>query len=129
MTSAQPSTEVPPHRRLDLKLAAGVGAGLLIVLAAIAAGRPTYALLAPAPFVGWFVWRRAGARMTFVVVGGLLVLVSNTNHLTVWKVAYFAGVALGLISILRQRGLYADLRQPGTTIRAPLAVAGNRPRI
>ena len=125
MTSAQTSSEAPPRRRFDLKLAAGVGASLLIVLAAIAVGRPTYAVLAPAPFVAWFIWRQAGARMTFVVVGGLLVLVSNTNHLTVWKVAYFAGVALALISILRQRALYADLRQRSTTIRAlaPMTLA------
>jgi O-antigen ligase len=125
MTSAQTSTEAPPRRRLSFKLAAGVGAGLLIVLAAVAAGRPTYAVLAPAPFVGWFVWRHAAARMAFIVVGGLFVLVSNTNHLTVWKVAYFAGVALALISILRHRELYAELRERSTTIRrlAPMTLA------
>jgi len=124
MTSAQTSTEAP-RRRLNFKLAAGIGASLLIVLAAVAAGRPTYALLAPAPFVGWFVWRQAAARMAFVVVGGLLVLVSNTNHLTAAKVVYFAGVALALISILRQRELYADLRQRSTSIRtlAPMTLA------
>jgi len=125
MTSAETRTEAPSHSRLNPKLAAGIGAGLLIVLAAVAAGRPTLAVLAPAPFVGWLVWRQAAARMAFVVVGGLLVLVSNTNHLTATKVAYFAGVALALISILRQRGLYADLRRRATTIRtlAPMTLA------
>jgi O-Antigen ligase len=125
MTSAETSTATPPSRRLDYKLAAGIGAGLAIVFAAAAVGRPTYAVLAPAPLVGWLLWRRAAARMAFVVLGGLLVLVSNTNHLTATKVAYFAGVALALISILRQRGLYADLRQRSTTIRslAPTTLA------
>lgn len=117
MTSAETTTEAPPRRRLNFKLAAGVGAGLLIVLAAVAAGRPTYAVLAPAPFVGWFLWRKAAARMAFVVVVGLFVLDSNTNHVSVAKVAYFAGVALALISILRHREVYADLRRRATTIR------------
>jgi len=128
MTSAHTTTEAPEapsHRRFNLKLAAGFAVALLIVVAAIAAGRPTYALLAPAPFVGWFVWREAAARMAFVVVGGLLVLVSSTNHLSAAKVAYFAGVALALISILRHRELWVDLRQRSTTIRtlAPMTLA------
>jgi O-antigen ligase len=125
MTSADTTPGAQSRRRLNFKLAAGIGASLLIVLAAVAAGRPTYVLLALAPFVTWFVWRQAAARMAFVVVGGLLVLVSNTNHLSAPKVAYFAGVALALISILRQRELYADLRRRSTTIRtlAPMTLA------
>jgi O-antigen ligase len=124
VTSAE-TTEAPSYQRLNFKLAAGIGAGLLIVLVAVATGHPTYAALAPAPFVGWFVWRHAEARMAFVVVGGLFVLVSNTNHLTATKVAYFAGVALALISIVRQRELYVDLRRRSTTIRslAPMTLA------
>ena len=67
----------------------------------------------------------AALRMAFVVVGGLLVLVSNTNHLTATKVGYFAGVALALLSILRRRELWADLGRRATTIRtlAPLTLA------
>jgi O-antigen ligase len=88
------------------------------VVAAIAVGHPSYVLFAAAPFVGWFVWRHAAVRLAFVVAGGLLVFASNTDHLTVTKVGYFAGVALAAISILRRRELYADLRKPATTIRA-----------
>jgi O-antigen ligase len=125
MTSAETRTEVPAHGRPSLKLAMGIGAALLIVIAAAAVGRLAYVALAPAPFVAWLVWRHAAARMAFVVLGGLLVFVSNTNHLTATKVAYFAGVALALISILRRRELYAELRERGTTIRnlAPMTLA------
>jgi O-antigen ligase len=125
MASAQTSTEAPPRRRLNLRMAAGLGASLLIVLAAVAADRPAYVLLAPAPFVAWLVWRQAAARMAFVVVGGLFVLVSNANHLTATKVVYFAGVALALVSILCRRELYAALRERSTTVRtlAPMTLA------
>lgn len=118
------SPEAPSRHLLDRKLAAGIAAGLVVLVAAIAAGRPSYAVFAAAPFVGWFVWRHAAARLTFVVVGGLLVFHGGTDHLTATKVGYFAGVALGLVSILRHRELYADLRERSTTIRtlAPMVL-------
>ena len=52
------------------------------VLGALAADRPSYVLLAPAPFVAWLVWRQAAARMAFVVVGGLLVSQTLTLYVT-----------------------------------------------
>jgi O-antigen ligase len=116
------TTQAAPWRlRLDRKLGAGIAVGLVVVVTAIAAGRPSFAVLAAAPFVGWWVWRHAAARMAFVVVGGLLVFYS-TDHLTPTKVGYFAGVALAVVSILRQRELYADLRKPSTTIRTLVPV-------
>lgn len=59
-----------------------------------------------------------------VTVGGLLVFESNTNHLTVAKIAFFAAVAIAVGSILRRRELYRDLRRK-STIRAllPMTVA------
>jgi O-antigen ligase len=114
----------PSWRRLDRKLGAGIAVGLVIAAAAIAADRPSYVVLAVAPFVGWFVWRHAEARLVFVVAGGLFVFASNTNHLTATKVGYFAGVALAVISILCSRELYSDLLEPSTTIRvlAPMVL-------
>ena len=124
MTTTQASRAAPSWHRVSRKLAAGIAAGLVVIFAAIAAGRPSYAVLAAAPFVGWFVWRHAAARLAFVVAGGLLVFASSTDHLTATKVGYFAGVALAVVSILRQRELYADLREPSTTIRtlAPMVL-------
>jgi hypothetical protein len=126
MTSARRlgALAAPSRPRLDRKLAAGIAAGLIVVVAAVVAGHASYAVLAAAPIVGWFVWRHAWARLAFVVAGGLLVFASNTDHLTATKVGYFAGVALAVISILRHRELYADLRQPATTIRtlAPMVL-------
>jgi len=60
-----------------------------------------------------------------VVAGGLLVFHGGTDHLTPAKVGYFAAVALAVVSILRQRELYADLRKPSTTIRTlgPMVLA------
>jgi len=124
LTTTEASSAAASPPRLDRKLAAGVAAGLMVAVAAIAAGRPSYAVLAAAPFVGWFVWRHAAARLAFVVAGGLLVFASSTDHLTATKAGYFAGVALAVISILRQRELYRDLRAPSTTIRtlAPMVL-------
>jgi O-antigen ligase/polysaccharide polymerase Wzy-like membrane protein len=125
-TTTTPTSPAAPSRHLlDRKLAAGIAASLVVLVAAIAAGRPSYAVLAAAPFVGWFVWRQAAARLAFVVAGGLLVFHGGTDHLTPAKVGYFAAVALAIISILRQRELYADLRKPSTTIRtlAPMVLA------
>jgi len=102
-------------------VAAGGAAGLLILVAALAAGRPSYAVLSPAPLIAWLVWRHAMARLAFVVVGGLFVFVSNTNHLTVTKAAFFAGLVLVVVAILRQPDLYRDLRRD-STIRALLPV-------
>jgi O-antigen ligase len=124
MTTTQTSPAARSRHLLDRKLAAGIAAGLVVLVAAIAAGRPSYAVFAAAPFVGWFVWRHAAARLAFVVAGGLLVFHGGTDHLTPAKVGYFAAVALAIISILRQRELYADLRKPSTTIRtlAPIVL-------
>jgi len=124
MSGTGTSQAAPWRLRLDRKRVAGIAVGLVIVVAAIAAGRPSYAVLAAAPFVGWLVWRHAAARLAFVVVGGLLVFY-GTDHLTPTKVGYFAGVALAVVSILRRPELYGDLREPGTTIRtlAPMVLA------
>ena len=124
VTTSQTSPAAPSRHLPDRKLAAAIAAGLVVVVAAIATGHSSYAVVAAAPFVGWFVWRQAAARLTFVVAGGLLVFHGGTEHLTATKVGYFAGVALAVVSILRQRRLYADLREPGTTIRtlAPLVL-------
>lgn len=125
MTTTQTSPAAPSRRLLDRKVAVGLAVSVLVLVAAIAAGKASYALFAAAPFVGWFVWRHAAARLAFVVVGGLLVFHGGTDHLTPAKVGYFAALLLAIISILRQRELYADLRKPATTIRtlAPMVVA------
>src|SRR3954454_19600859 len=124
MTTAEASPGAPSRHRPDRKLAAGIATGLVVLVAALFVGHPNFALLAAAPFVGWFVWRHAAARLAFVVAGGLLVFASSTDHLTATKAGYFAGVALAVISILRQRELYRDLRAPSTTIRtlAPMVL-------
>lgn len=108
-----------PQSRLNWWLVAGIVAGLAILVAALAADRPTYVPLALAPYAGWLVWRHAPARLTLVVVGGLFIFESNTNHLTATKVVFFAAVALAVVSILCQRALYRDLRH-ASTIRALL---------
>jgi O-antigen ligase len=123
--TTQTSPTALSRRLLDRKLAAGLAAGLVVLVAAIAAGRSSYAVFAAAPFVAWFVWRHATARLALVVAGGLLVFHGGTDHLTPAKVGYFAAVALAIVSILRQPELYADLRKPSTTIRtlAPMVLA------
>jgi O-antigen ligase len=117
---AAPSRHLP-----DRKLSAGIAACLVAAVAATAVGKANYAVFAAAPFVAWFVWRHAAARLAFVVAGGLLVFHGGADHLTPAKVGYFAAVALAIVSILRQRELYADLRKPSTTIRmlVPMVVA------
>jgi O-antigen ligase len=96
-----------------------VATGLVLLIGAFAAGRPSYAILALAPLVGWLLWCSAVARLTFVVLGGLLILVSNTNHLTASKAGYFGGLAFALVAIVRQPEIYGDLRR-ATPIRALL---------
>jgi len=108
-------------RRPNRAIVAAAVTGVVILVAAIAAGRPSYIALAPAPLVAWLLWQSAMARLAFVVVGGLFVFVSNTNHLTVGKAAFFAGLVLVVASIVREPQLYRDLRTD-STIRALLPV-------
>jgi O-antigen ligase len=124
-TTTRTGPAAPSRHLLDRKLSLGIAACLVAVVAPIAAGKPNYAVFAAAPFVAWFVWRHAAARLALVVAGGLLVFHGGTDHLTPAKVGYFAAVALAIVSILRQRELYADLRKPSTTIRtlAPMVLA------
>ena len=113
--SAGTARHLPPSRPLIV----GAAAGIVILIAAVVAGDTRYGVLALAPCACVLVWRHAEARLTVVVVGGLFVFESNTNHLTVTKAAFFAVVALAVASILRQRELYRDLRR-ASTIRALL---------
>jgi O-antigen ligase len=119
MSTVQDKLPVPRRRQINRRLGAAVVVGLLIVVVAITSGHASYCVLAAAPIVAWLLWRQPIARLVFIVVGGLLVLLSNTNHLTATKVGYFAGVALALATLLWQREFYADLRR-ASTIRALL---------
>jgi hypothetical protein len=109
-------------RSLQVKVT--VGLGLAILVGALATGHPKYALLAPAPYVGWVLWRYTAVRLCFVILGGVFVLSSGVNHVTLGKVAYFAGVALAAVAIVAQPALYQALRAR-TPVRAiaPLTLA------
>lgn len=98
---------VRERRRLVVALSA---ATLIILVVAIAWGRPSYAILTAAPLFAWLVWRSAMGRLAFVVIGGLVTFASAANHLTASKAGYFAGVALVVVAILRRREFWADVR-------------------
>ena len=106
-----------PRRRLPTHVKVTGALGAVILIGALAAGHPKYAVLAPAPYIAWLLWRHTAARLCFVVLGGLFVLFSGVNHLTISKAGYFAGVALAAVAILRQPELWRALRQR-TPLRA-----------
>jgi O-antigen ligase len=97
---------------------------VLILAGVLAAGRPKYAVLAAAPYVAWLLWCHTAARLCFVVLGGVFVLSSGVNHLTVSKAGYFGGVAVAAVAILRQPQLWRALseRTPFRAL-APLTLA------
>ena len=92
-----------------LKVTGALGA--LILAGALLAGHPKYAVLAVAPYAAWLLWRHTAARLCFLVLGGVFVLSSGVDHLTISKAVYFGGVALAAVAILREPELWRALRE------------------
>ena len=106
-----------PQRRIPSQVKVTAPLGALILIGAIAFGHPKYAVLAPAPYIAWLLWRHTTARLCFVVLGGLFVLGSGVNHLTLSKACYLGGVAVATVAILRQPEFWTAVRER-TPVRA-----------